>query len=79
VRSEDDDKIFGELETENLEWKMIGRIPQDNKERLAFYDKLFFEAWKRHVKLELIVDFFFDKDFYLIKKRQITTYDQKLG
>ena len=60
---------------ENGEWRLLGKIPKDDKQRLAFYDKLFIEAYLRKIKLELIV---LNSDFLIASKRQIATYDQKL-
>lgn len=63
---------------ENLEegeWRSLGKLPKEGKERLAFYDELFFEAYLRKIKLELIV---LNSQFLIAKKLQIITYDQKL-
>ena len=59
---------------ENGEWSLIG-LPKDDKQRLAFYDKLFVEAYLRKIKLELIV---LNPQSLIASKRQIVTYDQKL-
>jgi len=61
------------------EWRLLGKLPNDDKERLAFYDKLFGEVCLRKIKLELIVKYDdYSDSFFIIEKRQIVTYDQKL-
>jgi len=71
---------FGEKIEFSDEWQLVGKIPKDDQERLAFYDKLFMDAFMRKIKLEVIVKYSEAKDiFYVIKKKQIVTYDQKLG
>ena len=60
---------------ENGAWSLLGKLPKDDKQRLAFYDKLFIEAYLRKIKLELIV---LNSRFLIASKRQIVTYDQKL-
>ena len=63
---------------ENLEegeWRSLGKLPKEGKERLAFYDELFFEAYLRKIKLELIV---LNPEFSVASKIQIVTYDQKI-
>ena len=57
------------------EWRLLGKLPKQDKERLAFYDKLFLEAYLRKTKLELIS---LNSEFLIAKKLQITTYDQNL-
>ena len=57
------------------EWTLLGKLPKDDRQRLAFYDKLFVEAYLRKIKLELIV---LNPEFSIASKRQIVTYDQKL-
>jgi hypothetical protein len=59
----------------NGEWGLVAKLPKDDKKRLAFYDKLFVEAYLRKIKLELIV---LNPEFLIASKRQIVTYDQKL-
>lgn len=59
----------------NAEWRLLGKTPKDDRERLAFYDRLVVEAYLRKVKLELIV---LNPQCLIAVKRQITTYDQKL-
>ena len=66
--------IFGK-ELEFGEWKLLGKLPKDDKERLAFYDKLFVEAYLRKTKLELIV---LNPEFLIASKRQTVMRDQKL-
>jgi hypothetical protein len=67
------------LDDGKLEWNEYRELPKDDKERLAFYDKLVMEAFLRHIKLEFIVFYNDRKDvFHIFKKRQIVTYDQKL-
>ncbi len=70
--------VKAEIDSRELEfgeWKLLGKLPKDDKERLAFYDKLFVEAYLHKVKLELIV---LNPEFLIANKRQIVTYDQKL-
>lgn len=57
------------------EWRLLGKLPKEDKERLAFYDKLFVEAYLRKIKLELIV---LNPEFSVASKIQIVTYDQKI-
>lgn len=64
----------GELEF-NGEWKLVGKLSKDDKERLAFYDKLFVEAYLRKIKLELIV---LNPEFLIASKKQIVTHNQVL-
>jgi len=59
----------------NEEWRLLGKLPKDDKERLAFYDKLFVEAYLRKIKLELVV---LNCQGLVATKMQIVTYDQKL-
>ena len=61
---------------ENGEWSLVGKLPKDDKQRLAFFDKLFVKAYLRKIKLELIV---LNSAFLIASKRQIVTYDQKLS
>jgi hypothetical protein len=60
----------------NGEWRLLGKLPKDDKQRLAFYDKLFFEAYMHKIKLELIV---LNSEFSIASKIQIVTYDQKVS
>lgn len=48
---------------------------QKMKERLAFYDKLFVEAYLRKIKIELIV---LNPEFLIASKKQIVTHNQVL-
>jgi len=68
-----------EFDEESLGWSPYAELPKDDKERLAFYDKLVMDAFLRHIKLEIVVLYLTTKDgFFVFKKRQIVTYDQKL-
>jgi len=69
-------KKFDRQKLEFGNWKLIGKLPKDNKERLAFYDKLFVEAYLRKLKIELVV---LNPEFLIASKRQVVTYDQKLS
>jgi len=71
-----DEESFGEQLDFNGEWKLLGKLPTEDKERLAFYDKLFVEAYLRKIKLELIV---LNPEFLIASKRQVVTYDQKIS
>ncbi|MBA7655533.1 hypothetical protein ES703_63439 [subsurface metagenome] len=70
------EESFGEQLDFNAEWKLLGKLPTEDKERLAFYDKLFVEAYLHKVKLELVV---LNCRGFVASKRQIVTYDQKLS
>ena len=64
---------------EEGEWRLLGKLPKQDKQRLAFYDKLFGEICLRKIKLELIVKYNdYSDSFLIIEKRQMVTYNTKL-